>query len=231
MNQPSFKISNLKFGYRSKQQLLIDIANLSLNQTEHLFIEGPSGSGKTTLLNLFAGVQQFTMGQIELLGTDLLKLSQTQLDKFRADHLGIIFQLFNLIPYLSVIENVLLPCQFSKIKKEKVLKSGVTLKDEALRLIKSLGLTDVDIYGMRTVDLSVGQQQRVAAARALMGSPEIIFADEPTSALDQKNTDQFMQLLLKECEKHKSSLVFVSHDQTLKKYFKNVFSMKPNNAT
>lgn len=222
----AIKIRNLRFKYLDSKDDLLFISNLEVAQGAHLLIEGASGSGKTTLLNLLAGVQEYEEGTIEILGKELNDFKPKQLDNYRANHVGIIFQLFNLIPYLSILENVMLPCSFSEERKAKALRSDQNLEHEALRLIKALGLDEADIHGLETANLSVGQQQRVAAARALMGHPEIIIADEPTSALDNQNTEQFMQLLLQECERYNSTLIFVSHDTALKSYFNQSLNIK-----
>ena len=221
----SVQVENLKFGYPDSNKELLDISELKLPKGAHLFIEGASGSGKTTLLNILAGVQKGQQGSVELLGQDIIGLSTKRLDRLRADHMGVIFQLFNLIPYLSVIENILLPCSFSKLRTERVLQENDSLEAAAVDLCLALGLADLDLKRHKAIDLSVGQQQRVAAARALIGAPEIIIADEPTSALDAVNTKQFMELLLQQCQQHSSSLIFVSHDTALKTYFDRSISL------
>jgi putative ABC transport system ATP-binding protein len=139
--------------------------------------------------------------------------------------MGVIFQMFNLIPYLSLIENVLLPIHFSEVKKNKILAKGISPKDEATRLLSELGLQQKEIHKKKVNELSVGQQQRVAAARALIGSPEIILADEPTSALDENNTMRFLDLLLEECKKNNSTLLYVSHDSRIHQKFQQSISI------
>ena len=220
----SVKVKDLKFRYSGSEKELLNIAELNVIKGEHLFIEGPSGSGKTTFLNILAGVQRGQEGSVEMLGQPIGEMNNRSLDQLRADHMGIIFQLFNLIPYLSVIENILLPCSFSRVRTERVLKMNNNLESEAVKLSKALGLDDVDLKNHKAINLSVGQQQRVAAARALIGAPEIIIADEPTSALDQISTNQFMELLIQECDRNSSTLIFVSHDTSLKPFFGQSFS-------
>jgi len=210
-------ISGLRFAWNTTP--VINISELHIQAGQHLFIEGPSGSGKSTLLNLLSGVLPAQAGDITILKQNLNQLSASNKDSFRADHIGFIFQQFNLIPYLSVIENITLPCSFSKIRKQKAIARSGDLKSEAIRLLKALGLDSEDIHQRSVNELSVGQQQRVAAARAMLGSPEIIIADEPTSALDSAHRDAFIKILFNECEKENITLIFVSHDNSLKKHF------------
>jgi putative ABC transport system ATP-binding protein len=138
---------------------------------------------------------------------------------------GFLFQLFNLIPYLSVLQNVLLPCRFSKMRWEKVQQSGRSQIDEARRLLEQLDMAEPQLLSRPVTALSVGQQQRVAAARALMGSPELVIADEPTSSLDYDRRQAFIRLLFRECEKRGSTLLFVSHDRSLEKLFSRSVQM------
>lgn len=210
-------IKQLKFSYA--QHTVINIDTLHLDKNAHLFIEGASGSGKSTLLNLMAGVLSPDSGSIRVLGTELSELKNSQKDRFRAEHIGIIFQQFNLIPYLSVIENVTLPCRFSDTRKNKALERSDTLEKEAMRLLQRLGLDDTHLLSRPVNELSVGQQQRVAAARAMIGSPEVIIADEPTSALDANHRQAFIKMLFNECKKEHITLIFVSHDTSLKHLF------------
>ena len=213
------EINNLCFYW--EKSYVIEGLRLNIQAGQHLFIEGPSGSGKSTLLNLFAGVLCPKKGDINILGQNLRDLSPSQKDSFRADHIGFIFQQFNLIPYLSVIDNIILPCSFSAIRKQKALQRSGNLNIEAIRLLKALGLNDQALFQRSVNELSVGQQQRVAAARAMLGSPEIIIADEPTSALDSGHRNAFINTLFNECEKENITLIFVSHDTSLKKHFSN----------
>jgi putative ABC transport system ATP-binding protein len=176
-----------------------------------VFVRGPSGSGKSTLLALLGGVLVPASGSLAVLGTALDRLGGAERDRFRADHVGFVFQLFNLIPYLSVIDNVLLACRFSPRRAER---AGSRIGDEAVRLLERLGIAG-RLLATRASDLSVGQQQRVAAARALLGRPELVVADEPTSALDAEAQQAFIRLLREECEAAGSTLIFVSHDYRL----------------
>lgn len=212
-------VHDLAFCWPSGQQNVLDIDQLVLHQGERVFIKGESGSGKTTLLSLVGGINQANQGRIEVLGQDLAKMKSSQRDHFRADHIGFIFQLFNLIPYLSVIENITLACKFSQLRTQRVLRHSNSLEDEAKRLLAHLNLDSESLMHKPVIELSVGQQQRVATARALIGEPELIIADEPTSALDTHTRAQFIDLLLKECEASGASVLFVSHDSGLESHF------------
>ncbi|HBH44281.1 MAG TPA: methionine ABC transporter ATP-binding protein, partial [Hyphomonas atlantica] len=180
MTDPVVSISDLRFAWAPGRDVL-DIESFTLNAGERLFLRGASGSGKSTLLGIVAGVLEAGSGSVQILGHELTTLKPAARDRLRADHLGVIFQMFNLVPYLSVIGNVTLPLRFSP--KRRAAIDG-TEENEARRLLARLGLTDESLLSRRVSDLSVGQQQRVAAARALIGGPEIVIADEPTSALD-----------------------------------------------
>ena len=155
-----------------------------------MLLVGPSGAGKSTFLSLLCGIVTPSEGRLEILGTDTGKLSGSARDRFRAEHFGIIFQMFNLLPYGSVLDNVLLPLSFASKRRERASRNG-PIESEALRLLTSLGLDAAELSGLSAANLSVGQQQRVAAARALIGSPELIVADEPTSALDRNRQQAF----------------------------------------
>lgn len=210
-------LSDLRFAWN--EDIILDIKALDIKKGQHLFIEGPSGSGKSTLLNLLGGVLTPQQGEISLLGQSLNQLSASQKDSFRANHIGFIFQQFNLLPYLNVIDNITLPCSFSASRKQKALARSESLAAEAMRLLHALGLNDATLLQRSVNELSVGQQQRVAAARAMLGSPDIIIADEPTSALDTAHRQAFIKTLFNECEKEAITLIFVSHDTSLKSHF------------
>lgn len=214
----AIKIQNLCFHWRMEDAPTLDLPELHIKHGESVFIKGASGSGKSTLLSLIGGVLLPQSGTVSVLGQQLNKLSSAKRDLFRAEHIGFIFQMFNLIPYLPVIDNVLLPCRFSQRRKHNIEKRGVSVEEEAVRLLEHLDLS-TDMLQRPVTELSVGQQQRVAAARALIGSPELVIADEPTSALDSDRRSDFLQLLLKECLEQETTLVFVSHDSALEPQF------------
>lgn len=212
-------VSNLAFRWEPEAPTVLSIDTLQVSPGECLFIKGPSGSGKSTLLSLLSGVTTASAGTVRVMDQALDKLGSVQRDHFRADHIGYIFQMFNLIPYLSVLDNVMLPCQFSARRRDKSLVRGNGLETEARRLLQHLDMDHPDLHRRAVTTLSVGQQQRVAAARALMGSPELLIADEPTSSLDADRRESFIRLLFGECRESGATLIFVSHDASLQYLF------------
>lgn len=223
------EIQSLQFRWRANGAFVLNVPELSIRRGERVFIEGASGSGKSTLLSLLAGVVIPQEGEITVLGRKTKELSGAARDHFRADHIGFIFQMFNLIPYLSVLENALLPCRFSAARRSKALQNSPTLEAEGRRLLTHLDLAGEQALSSPVSELSVGQQQRVAAARALIGSPEIVIADEPTSSLDTDRRTAFLKLLFQECEATETTLVFVSHDGALAKFFDRTLSFSEIN--
>ncbi|WP_447745347.1 ABC transporter ATP-binding protein [Pseudomonas nicosulfuronedens] len=218
------ELDNLGFAWPGQAELL-DIPAFALARGETLFLKGPSGSGKTTLLGLLGGVQRPQRGSVKLLGEDIAQMKSARRDHFRVDHTGYIFQQFNLLPFLSVRENVELPCHFSHSRAERATLRHGSVAKAAETLLKHLGLGDTALIERRADSLSIGQQQRVAAARALIGQPELVIADEPTSALDADAREAFLQLLFAECREAGASLLFVSHDQSLAPLFNRNLSL------
>lgn len=210
-------ISNLRFQWPNTP-VLLDIETFKLAPSERLFLRGASGSGKSTLLGLISGVLEAQSGTINILGQNIAALPGSWRDAIRADHLGVIFQMFNLVPYLSLVQNVALPCRFSKARMDAVKAAG-GVEVEAKRLLSRLGLSDPEMLKRNVTELSVGQQQRVAAARALIGGPSLIIADEPTSALDADSRDRFIELLSEEAKRTNAAMLFVSHDASLASLF------------
>lgn len=208
-------LQQVEFTWPGGDKPTLAIEKLDVHRGEHLFIKGPSGCGKSTLLGLLTGINQAQQGSVTILGEEQGQLSSRQRDRFRADNIGYIFQQFNLLPYLNVIENVILPCQFSAQRKQRV---EVDLALRAQDLLEKLHLSPALLH-KPVVELSIGQQQRVAAARALIGSPPLIIADEPTSSLDHDNRTAFIELLLEQVNQVNATLVFVSHDPTLEALF------------
>lgn len=221
--RPVLEVSDLTFSWDGKTDF-IDVKHFEINPGESVFLRGPSGSGKSTLLGLLSGVLAPKSGLISINGQNIASASSSVRDKVRADSLGIIFQQFNLLPYLSVLGNVQLPCRFSKTRKARSKENHPFSEAEAKALLKGLGLPD-DVINTPVANLSVGQQQRVAVARALIGAPDLIIADEPTSALDTENRDQFIELLNKQRQLFNTSLLFVSHDRELAKHFDRVVDL------
>jgi putative ABC transport system ATP-binding protein len=217
--EPVVSLSDVRFAWRAGAAAVIDMDELDIYGGERIFIRGPSGSGKSTLLSLLGGMVVPQAGTVRVLGQDLARLGGAGRDRFRADHIGFIFQMFNLIPYLSVVENVTLPCGFSARRKQRAADVSGSASGEALRLLEQLDMGAPDMLHRRVTDLSVGQQQRVAAARALIGAPELVIADEPTSALDADRRLAFIELLFRECERERATLIFVSHDPGLAALF------------
>ena len=224
MADAAVRIADLRFAWPGQATLCLDIRALTVTRRESVFVVGDSGSGKSTLLALLGGVLVPQAGSIDVLGTELSRLSAGERDRFRVDHTGFIFQQFNLIPYLTMQENVLLPCRFSARRRQRALARSATLAGEARRLLNELDL-DETLWRRPVTQLSVGQQQRVAAARALIGEPELVIADEPTSALDAGRQAAFLDLLARECAQAGATLIFVSHDARLASHCSRSVSM------
>ncbi len=213
-------LRRLRFRYGGGPWVL-EIPELTLERGERAFLFGPSGSGKTTLLGVLAGVLEANEGEVRVLGEDLASLSGARRDAFRAQHIGYVFQMFNLIPYLSVLDNIALPARMDPARRARL--DGVGVKETAAMLADHLQIGD--LLKKPVTELSVGQQQRVAACRALIGAPELIVADEPTSSLDFDRREAFLELLFQECARAGATLVFVSHDRTLESMFSRIISL------
>ena len=225
MAETILDLKDVCFSWKNSGRELFNLPELLVKQHDHVFLQGPSGSGKSTLLALVGGILVSESGTLKVLGTEIKSLSSSARDSFRVDHIGFIFQLFNLLPYLSIEENVMLPLSFSKIRAKRAGRTKIDQVNEAHRLLKALALGEQLAEKSPVTELSVGQQQRVAAARALIGNPELIIADEPTSALDADLRHSFLELLFGECKKAGSTLLFVSHDSTLSELFNRKISM------
>jgi putative ABC transport system ATP-binding protein len=215
------EIRDLRFAWPGARADCLTIGELTIGSGERVFLYGPSGGGKSTLLGLLAGVLVPREGHVSLLGVDWSSLSGAHRDAYRADHVGYIFQQFNLLPYLNATDNVLLPCRFSGKRRARAASEGGSPRAAAEALLERVGL-EPELRSRPASMLSVGQQQRVAAARALIGHPEVVIADEPTSSLDAPLRDAFMELLLGQCAAAGSTLVFVSHDERLATRFDRV---------
>lgn len=207
---PAVRLKGLRFDWKQRGPGLLEIDEFLIARGETLFLYGPSGAGKTTLLNLLAGVLLPQRGSIEILGHDITRMRSFRRDLFRARHIGVIFQQLNLIPYLDVLENVLIAPHFAKLDRS-------SSADHADELLETLGMAQH--LHKRPSELSIGQQQRVAVARALVTGPEILIADEPTSALDSDNRETFMQHMLSMAAENDTTVIFVSHDRGLQDHF------------
>ena len=219
----AINMQNLSFHYEDAHPIL-KLDSFEVKNQEKIFIYGPSGCGKSTLLGLIAGVFLPQQGTLEVFGLDFCSTSRSKRDEIRGKEIGYIFKTFNLIPYLSCLENILLPCKITQERKSKITGP---LEQEAALLAEHLNLTKV--LHKKARQLSVGQQQRVAAARALIGNPQLVIADEPTSSLDGKNTNEFLELLLRKWEEKNFTLVFVSHDERLANKFNRSVSLPEMN--
>jgi putative ABC transport system ATP-binding protein len=181
----------------------LDKLSLDVGRGEFLSLMGPSGSGKTTLLNLIAGIDSPTSGEILINGNDIAKLSRAQLTRWRAQHVGYIFQLYHLVPILSAYENVELPLLLGKWSKSE-------RKQKVMAALDLVGLSDRAEH--RPSELSGGQEQRVAIARAIVHDPELLVADEPTGDLDRESANSILRLLADLAEKFGKTIVMVTHD-------------------
>ena len=212
----TLRVADLRFGYGSGREV-IHVPELRIESGERVFLHGPSGSGKTTLLGLLAGVLPPRAGAVVHAGQhDFAKMSSAARDAYRGAHLGYIFQLFNLIPYLSVRQNIELPL---RLHADRRARARATVE----QLAEHLGIANE--LDANATEISVGQQQRVAAARALIGAPQFVIADEPTSSLDTDHRARFLELLFREVKEAGSTLLFVSHDRSLAPLFDRALSL------
>ncbi|MEE2998349.1 MAG: ABC transporter ATP-binding protein [Pseudomonadota bacterium] len=226
-NIAAIELSDIDFCWGSaRNDFRIQVKDFQLEKSESVILVGPSGGGKSTLLSLICGIVKPQNGIIKILGKDFQKMSNPEKDSFRADNIGIIFQQFNLLPYLSALDNVLLPLEFSFSRKETSGKITEKYKAEANRLLKSLSITPGTLGKQKAAKLSIGQQQRVAAARAFIGSPELIIADEPTSSLDEDSQDEFLEQLFTRKNATGASLLMVSHNHRIAKRFDRLVELK-----
>ncbi|MFC3094462.1 ABC transporter ATP-binding protein [Alteromonas sediminis] len=200
---------NVSFSYPSSKSLF-SCNQWDLAKGERIFLHGASGSGKSTMLNLLAGISKPTAGEIKINGTHINGLSQSKRDRFRAQHIGVVFQQFNLVPYLSVLQNVQLAAYFAK--------SSIDVMGKIKEMLALLKLSEA-VIDKPVSDLSVGQRQRVAIMRAFINTPDLLLVDEPTSSLDANARDGFMRMLMAMCDRNNATLIFVSHDEALREHF------------
>ena len=221
MAKPVLKLRKVFFRWPGRSSFSLSLADLTVSYGEKLLLLGASGTGKSTLLSVISGTLLPDQGSVEIAKTEITNLSASARDRFRAEQLGVIFQQFNLLPFGSVADNILLPLRFAPIRRNRVKDA----KSEVARLCAALGLP-VDIGREKASSLSVGQQQRVAVARALIGHPPLIIADEPTSALDINSQDAFLDLLFTQAQTQGTSVVMVSHDERLGPRFDRILNME-----
>ncbi|PSM15442.1 ATP-binding cassette domain-containing protein [Stenotrophomonas maltophilia] len=220
---PVIALEDVQFGYGMR--LVLDIPRLWIEQGSSVLLRGISGGGKSTLLGLLAGVLLPGKGRVEVAGQSLQDMGGAARDRFRADQLGVIFQQFNLLPFLTVRDNIALGLRFSRLRSARI--SG-PLDAEIARLLSALQL-DPALMQRRAGTLSVGQQQRVAAARALIGRPALLLADEPTSALDRDAATAFLQLMSAQCQAAGTTVLVVSHDDSLQPLFDRTIALSEIN--
>lgn len=222
MTQPTpvLDLNDVRFRWPGRTSFELHVPHLTLARGETVLLLGESGSGKSTLLSLICGTIVAQSGIVRVAGTDISSMSPGKRDRFRAEQIGLIFQQFNLLPFASVQDNILLPLRFAPHRSKRVASH----KDEAHRLCRDLGLPR-DVMNNRAGTLSVGQQQRVAAARALIGTPPLIVADEPTSSLDASTQVAFLDVLFAQSRAHNTTVLMVSHDARLADQFDRVIHM------
>ncbi len=221
MTDSILALSGVAYHWPGRASFSFEVPALQVATGETVLLLGESGSGKSTLLSLICGTIQPDKGVVNIEGTDLASLSGGQRDRFRAEHIGVIFQQFNLLPFGTVADNILLPLRFAPHRRKRTGDAGAA----AAHLCAALGLPDGTTRAKAST-LSVGQQQRVAVARALIGQPPLIIADEPTSALDANSQSAFLDLLFEQTARHNTSLLMVSHDPRLGERFDRVLHME-----
>lgn len=221
MSDPILDLTGVAYRWPGPSSFSVNVPALTVAKGESVLLLGESGSGKSTLLSLICGTIVPDIGNVRIGQTDITRLSGGARDRFRAEHIGIIFQQFNLLPFGTVMDNILLPLQFAPARRARTANAQA----EAATLCSALGLPN-DAMNAKTTALSVGQQQRVAVARALIGQPPLIIADEPTSALDANSQSAFLDLLFAQTSLHDTSLLMVSHDPRLGARFDRVISME-----
>jgi putative ABC transport system ATP-binding protein len=205
MNEPMIQCRGISKSYRKGNNVVtpLDALDLDVAKGEFLAMMGPSGSGKTTLLNLLSGIDSPSAGSLVIAGTDIANLSRRDLTRWRASHVGYIFQLYHLVPVLTAFENVELPLLLSPLSK----------KERYRRVETALALVDLgDRMHHTPSELSGGQEQRVAIARAVVADPPLLVADEPTGDLDREAANRILELLRQLARDHGKTIVMVTHD-------------------
>ena len=209
------EINNLLFRWNKNDDFYLKIKSFSVERNKKIVLFGKSGVGKSTLLNLISGILEPESGSIKINNTIVNKLSQTKKDNFRANNIGVIFQQFNILDYISPLKNILLPCYFTGFKKE----DSNFFYERAHSLAEKLNLNKKILTQEKSKELSVGQIQRISIIRSIINKPKLILADEPTSALDNINKKKFLDMLFNICNIEKITILMVSHDTSLRKSF------------
>lgn len=217
---PILALNDVQFRWSGRAGFALAVDQFEVAPREKVLLLGESGSGKSTLLSLICGTVLAQKGTVHVAGTNLADLSGGHRDRFRAETVGVIFQQFNLLPFGSVTDNILLPLQFAPKRRQRVAAPAA----EAQRLCQELGLP-ASLLVERAASLSVGQQQRVAVARALIGNPPLILADEPTSSLDAGSQASFLDLMFQQVDANGAAVMMVSHDPRLADRFDRVVEM------
>ncbi len=222
MAEALIRVKNVRKVYRMGEERVIALDNISLeiHKGEIVCFLGTSGSGKSTFLNMVAGLEKPTRGEIWIGNIPIHKLNEEQVTLFRQKNIGFIFQAYHLMPMLTAIENVSLPLIFKSVDKKKRKK----LAQEALTAVGLKGYEN-----RKPTQMSGGQQQRVGIARALVGTPKIIFADEPTGNLDTHTTKEVMELIINQVRTHKQTLIMVTHDRSIAQYADKVVTIQDGN--
>jgi len=215
------EISEVAFRWPGRSAFSLTVPNFAVSKGETVLLLGESGSGKSTLLSLICGTILPDQGKVDISGVDITTLNGGARDRFRGEQIGVIFQQFNLLPFGSVADNILLPLRFAPARR----KRAGHMEHGAETLCTALGLPD-GVTRSKASMLSVGQQQRVAVARALIAQPPLIIADKPTSALDANSQSAFLDLLFKQTTTHNTSLLMVSHDPRLGERFDRVIRLE-----
>ena len=216
MNHVENQIQLVNINKTYGNHIVLSNCNLTIKNGEFVVVIGRSGSGKSTLLNLIGGLEKPTNGEIKVSGNSLTNLSEEELSKLRCQKLGFVFQFFNLIPTLTVLENIRLPMALNRVAKKKAI-------ERARALLKELGLSGFDHRFPE--ELSGGEQQRVAIARALAHKPDIVLADEPTGNLDLDTANEVLELLNDTCRRRGTTLIMATHSREVIGLADRVFSI------
>ena len=212
------RVKNLRKEYRLEDDTVVALKriNLEIKQGEICCIFGTSGSGKSTLLNQLAGLEKPTFGDVYIRGVPITRLSERELAAFRQKHIGFVFQSYNLLPFMTAIENVAMPLMFRGESKRKRTKKAVAI-------LKKVGLANRLKHYPR--QMSGGQQQRVGIARAFVAKPDVVFADEPTGNLDSKTTIEVMEMIKSFARRFNQTIVLVTHDPEMAQYADRIVTL------